>query len=241
MHPVIDERNSVYRSGGAAAENPDERLSMAEETYRELKRRIIYNEMPPGFQALEKEVQLTLGVSRTPLREALVRLQDEGLVELIPRRGVRVRQLSAQDILDIEELLACLEVEAVGKLAARHPAPEVVAELLDAIEQMDRALNEEDMIAWAEADHEFHRKIVGLSGNGQLTIVAQNFLEKAHRFRMLFLPVRGRPVYSNVNHASVVEAIRRGDAESARQLHRGHKHRISTEIADWIRALGIEE
>ena len=213
--------------------------TVSAKTYHELKRRIIYNELPPGFQALEKEIQLTLGVSRTPVREALVRLQDEGLVELIPRHGVRIVPLYSKDIEDIEEVLACLEVEAVRRLSSQKPNEEIIGRLINSITQLDLALDNNDLRAWAEADYYFHRLIISLSGNYQLQKMAQSFLDKAHRFRLLFLPIRSNLVYSNVNHASVIEAIKRGDTQTAQEIHRAHKSRIAMDRSDWIRQLGI--
>ena len=95
---------------------------------------------------------------------------------------------------------------------------------------MDSALEADDMTAWAEVDYNFHRLLVELCGNRHLSDVARNFLDKAHRFRLLTLTRREKPVYSNVNYAAVVDAIRRGDPQSALALMaklKINRHRVS--------------
>jgi DNA-binding GntR family transcriptional regulator len=214
---------------------------MGDEAYSALKSRIVLNELPPDYQALEEELARNLGMSRTPVREALVRLEREGFIELIPRRGMRVKRVSARDVREISEVLSCLECEAAERLAARKPSADEIARLEDAIAQMDRALESDDMGAWAEADYRFHSALIELCGNRHLIETARVFLEKAHRFRLLTTPLRAKPVYSNVNHAAVVEAIRRGDAQTALEIHRAHKRRWSRELGEVLARLGISD
>ena len=200
--------------------------------YRRIKQAIIAREMPPGYQALEPELALRLGMSRTPVREALVRLENEGFVELVPRRGMRVTPLSTTDIRDITALLACLEVEAAERLASEGVEAATLARFDAAIAGMDAALREADLDAWNDADYAFHLLLVGASRNRHLVDMAQRLLEKADRFRLLTSAHRLPPVYSNVNHAAVVEAIRHRDPQSAAEIHRSHKRRWMRELDD---------
>lgn len=205
---------------------------MVDKAYQALKHQIIYSELPPGYRSLEEDLAGRLGMSRTPVREALIRLENEGFVEVVPRKGMQVTPLTVRDIHEISELLSCLECEAAEKLAQRKPSSEEIGRLEAAIDAMDAALEADDMTAWAEADYSFHRLLLELCGNRHLAGVARNFLDKAHRFRLLTLPFREKPVYSNVNHAAVVEAIRRGDPQSALEIHRSHKRRWGRELND---------
>ncbi len=202
----------------------------AEQAYRRIKQAILDGEMPTGFHSLEPALALRLGMSRTPVHEALVRLQDEGYVELQTRRGMRVASLSLRDIREITELLACLEVEAAERTAARRLPPKDLMAFDAAIEAMDRALETRDIGAWNDADTRFHMLLIESCGNRHLIETAKRFLDQANRFRHLTSVHRKPPVYSNVNHAAVVEAIRRGDAQSAVEIHRAHKRR-------WLREL----
>ena len=101
----------------AAAPGP----SMVYAAYEQIRRRILDNVWPPGHRALEQEVALELGMSRTPVREALLQLQNEGLVEVIPRHGVRVLPVSPTDMREIYEILTALECMAAELLARRKP------------------------------------------------------------------------------------------------------------------------
>ncbi len=213
----------------------------ADVAYARIKEAVIRGEFAPGHKALEQELALRLGMSRTPIREALVRLAQERYIELVPRRGMRVSELSARDIREINEVLGGLEAQAAERLASRKLAPDELAQLDAAIAAMDRALESEDLTAWSEADYHFHRLLVEMCGNRTLIGIATQLLEKAHRFRVISTPQRSRPVYSNVNHAAVVEAIRRGDPQTAVEIHRSHKRRWSRELAEVLEKLGIGE
>lgn len=111
--------------GDAAARPPTThrrtggRILAGVRAYGEIKRRILDNEMPAGFQALEQELAELLEMSRTPVREALVRLADEGMVEVRPRHGMRVLPLSSADMREIYQILASLESTAAA-LAAEN-------------------------------------------------------------------------------------------------------------------------
>lgn len=226
------------RTTSAAAE----RRSLTDEAYATLRERILTNELSPGHRMLEEEIALSLGMSRTPVREALIRLEREKLVRLIPRRGVQIVPISARDLIEINELLSCLEATAAEKLAARKPPPEELAQLDAAVAAMDAALEADDMVAWTEADYRFHCQLVELCGNSHLRDVAKLYLDQAHRFRRRSISLREKPVYSTVNHASVVEAIRRGDPQTALEIHRSHKRRWTRELGDLIsRMPDVEE
>ena len=106
-----------------------ERKSLAASAYALLKDQIIDNRLPPGSQKLEEELALQLGMSRTPVREAIIRLEREGFVEVVPRRGVRVRALTKRDVREITEVLTCLESQAAERLAGRRLAPQEMARL----------------------------------------------------------------------------------------------------------------
>ncbi|HVL22160.1 MAG TPA: GntR family transcriptional regulator [Amaricoccus sp.] len=216
-----------------------QRRPMGELAYAELKREIIDGDLVPASQWLEEELAVRLGMSRTPVREALVRLEQEGFVQITPRRGIRVRELTRRDVLEVNEVLECLELQAVQRLAARGLGAEEMNRLDSTIAGMDEALARDDVHAWARADYAFHRLIIELAGNRHLETVATTFLDKAHRFRVKTLELRTRPRKSTSSHAATVEAIRRMDAEMALDIHRLHKRRWAREVEALIERLGL--
>jgi len=204
--------------------------SLVEVAYRTMRQRVIDNVWSPGYRALEQELALELGMSRTPVREALLRLQNEGLVEVIPRHGMRVLPVSADDMRDIYEMLTALEAMAAELAVRRRPSKAQLKPLVDAARDMERALKADDLDAWAAADESFHRYLVELSGNRLFIEAAQNCSDRAHRARSVTLRLRPKPTHSTREHMDVVEKIRAGDARAAFETHRAHRERGAREL-----------
>ncbi|MYZ44749.1 GntR family transcriptional regulator [Achromobacter sp. KS-M25] len=209
---------------------PQETPSMADQAYAELRRRILDNVFAPGYQALEQELALALGMSRTPIHEALICLQREGLVEVIPRRGMRVLPVSPADMREIYEVLTALECMAVEIVARRGPGAEELLPLDRATQDMAEALDADDLDAWARADERFHEQLVLLSHNRQLHQTVLNYWDRAHRARMFTLKLRPKPVNSTKEHFALVERLRAGDIEGAVRENRAHRERASREL-----------
>jgi DNA-binding GntR family transcriptional regulator len=204
--------------------------SMVEAAYEQMRRRILDNAWPPGHRALEHEVAAELGMSRTPVREALMRLQNEGLVEVIPRHGMRVLPVSAADMQEIYQILSALECLAAELLAARKPSAKELQPLVNATQAMDKALKNDDLDAWADADERFHQNLVDLSGNRQLQATVLNYWDRAHRARMFTLRLRPKPVNSTKEHMQMVERLRAGDIDGAVGVTRAHRERARHEL-----------
>ncbi len=205
-------------------------VSLVDAAYRQMRQRILDNVWPPGHRALEQEVALALGMSRTPVREALVRLQAEGLVEVVPRHGMRVLPVSPTDMHEIYEILTALEGMAVERLALRRPTAAELQPLVEATEAMDRTLAADDLDAWARADEQFHRQLVELAGNRQLQATVMNYWERAHRARMFSLRLRPKPENSTREHRALVERLIAGDAAGAARENRIHRERATREL-----------
>jgi DNA-binding GntR family transcriptional regulator len=204
--------------------------SLVSEAYEQIRRRILDIDWPPGHRALEQEVALALGMSRTPVREALLRLQSEGLVELIPRHGMRVLPVSPNDMREIYQVLTALECMAAELLAQRKPTAEELEPLVAATRAMDKALKAEDLDAWAAADERFHAQLVELSGNRQLQATVLNYWDRAHRARLFTLRLRPAPVNSTKEHMQMVERLSAGDAAGAAAVTRAHRERANREL-----------
>ncbi len=203
---------------------------MVDAAHEQIRRRILDNAWPPGHRMLEQEVALALGMSRTPVREALVRLQAEGLVEVVPRHGMRVLPVSPTDMREIYEILTALECLAAEQLARRRPSDDEMRPLVEATDAMDRALAVDDLDAWARADELFHAQLVALAGNRLLQATVMNHWDRAHRARMFSLRLRPKPVNSTREHRALVERILAGDAEGAARENRAHRERASREL-----------
>lgn len=204
--------------------------SLVDEAYQQIRHRILDNVWPPEHRALEQEVALALGMSRTPVREALLRLQGEGLVEVIPRHGLRVLPVSPADMREIYQILTALECMAAELLAERKPSDQELKPLVAASLAMDKALKADDLDAWAAADERFHVHLLELAGNRQLQATVLNYGDRAHRARMFSLRLRPKPVSSTREHMHMVERLRAGDAAGAAAVTRAHRERASREL-----------
>jgi DNA-binding GntR family transcriptional regulator len=209
------------------AEKPASRV---DEAHALLRLRILDNVYPPGHQALESEIADELGISRTPVREALLRLASEGLVEVVPRHGMRVLPVSAGDMAEIYVVLAALESAAAEQLANRRPSDAELKPLVEATRDMGRALKADDLDAWAAADARFHQGLVELAGNRTLQDAVQRLGDRVHRARQFTLRLRPKPVNSTREHGALLERIRAGDAVGAVRINREHRERASREL-----------
>lgn len=206
------------------------RRSLVDKAYREIRQRILDNVYPAGHRALEQEFADELGLSRTPVREALLKLQSDGLVEVVPRHGARVLPVSPDDMREIYQMLTAIEPMAAELVARKNLPAADLQPLVDASRDMTTALKNDDLDAWALADERFHRLMIALAGNRLIVETSQSLWDRAHRARMVTLRLRPRPVNSTREHNAIVEAIRAGDAVEAARLHRAHRERGSREL-----------
>ncbi len=204
--------------------------SRADEAYSRLKSDIRENRMPPGYLEPEPELATRLGMSRTPVHEALIRLQAEGMVELVPRRGARVLPISAEDMREIYGILKALEPEAAARLAAQNPDERALAPLDAANDAMTAALEDGDLDAWAAADDRFHQTLLRLHGNRRLAQFVSSLFDQSHRARMVTLRLREPPIISTAEHRVILEFLRRGDVDGTRDAFRRHRERTSSEL-----------
>ncbi len=200
------------------------------DAYERLKEEIRSNRLPPGFQAPEPEIALRMGMSRTPVREALIRLEAEGLVELIPRRGARVLPIRPDDMAEIYEILTALEPEAAANLAREKPTDAQLMPLDRATTKMEKALKAGDLDAWAEADDLFHRTLLAMHGNQRLLGFVASLFDQAHRARIVTLRMRDTPYRSTQDHRQILEHLRAGDVEATRTAFREHRQRAANEL-----------
>jgi DNA-binding GntR family transcriptional regulator len=210
--------------------------------YARLKQKVLDNEYPPGATVLEQDLAAELNLSRTPVREALVRLEQDGLVQIVPRHGARIAALSPADMREIYEVLMSLEPTAVELLARRRPDRAELAPLVAACDAMEEALEVPggDLKAWAAADEAYHMHLASLCGNRRLAAMIMTVWEQAHRARMFTLTLRPLPKRSTQEHREVVEAILRGDVAGARDLYAAHRRRGGEELMSIIERHGFQ-
>lgn len=214
--------------------------SSAEKCYEWVKRQIVTNGMPPGTAIDERQLAEKIGVSRTPVREAVLRLRSEGFIENLPRRGAYVRGLTVEDLRHLYDVVTALEVMAVGLIAGRKDRNSAVAELEALCEDLGKALDHPQQ--WTKADEAFHRALLSNADNAPLTrsgLLHRDLAQRAH-----FVADRARPKgterASVENHAELVELIANGETTAARENHFAQRERGSQTLLSAIEALGLQ-
>lgn len=218
--------NATEKVTGAGGGQP--KTTLVNLAYDHIRREIMEGTLGPNTQMLEQELAERLEMSRTPVREALIRLMREGLIEILPRRGMRVLPISVEDMGEIYEVVTILEARAAERLAEQRPTRKFLQPMIAANTAMRHALDAGDLLAWAEADDRFHAALTQLCGNRRLADMAATVSVQLHRARIATLHLRPRPSRSNQDHVALVDAILAGDSERAYQIHYQHRKRAMT-------------
>jgi len=196
---------------------------------------IFSGELAADSNHLETELAERLGMSRTPVREASLMLAAQGLLQVQPRKGVRITAISAQDMAQIYEVLTELECLAVRRAAQAGLSSADLEPLGACIEQMEYAIASEDRLGWSTGDEAFHTELVRLGGNAHVEEIVRHYNDRVRRARAITLQMRPLPVKSNHDHRAVYEAILAGDGTSAEAVHRAHRTHAREMLTDLLR------
>ena len=195
--------------------------ALYQEVAERLRQRIFAHELTPGTWIDEQKLAEQYGISRTPLREALKVLASEGLVELKPRRGCYVTEISRQDLDDIFPLMAMLEGRCAAE-AIKRARPADINSLKHIHERLESAARDGRIDAFFEANQEFHKRIQELSGNRWLLSVIQDLRKVLKLSRLHSLSLEGRLQQSLDEHRLIMSALAGGDAARAEKLMHDH-------------------
>lgn len=194
--------------------NMNEYLPLRDVVFNTLRQAILRGELKPGERLMEIALANRLGVSRTPVREAIRMLELEGLVIMIPRRGAQVAQITEQDLNDVLEVRLGLEELAV-RFACERITDEEIKALGMAVKEFEKKMSNNDLSAQAEADVKFHEIIYGATHNRRLIQIINNIREQMYRYRIEYLKdVESRKTLVK-EHYEICDALKRRDAESA--------------------------
>ena len=195
--------------------------ALYQEVAERLRQRIFAHELTPGTWIDEQKLAEQYGISRTPLREALKVLASEGLVELKPRRGCYVTEISRQDLDDIFPLMAMLEGRCAAD-AVKAAKPADIKGLKEIHARLEAAAREGRIDAFFEANQEFHRRIQGLANNRWLLSVIQDLRKVLKLSRLHSLPLEGRLQQSLEEHRAIMAAFEAGEVAKAEKFMHDH-------------------
>jgi len=212
----------------------DAYLPLRDVVFKTLRQAILKGDLKPGERLMEIQLANKLGVSRTPIREAIRKLELEGLVLMIPRKGAEVAKITEKSLRDVLEVRRALERLAV-RLVCERITPEGVAELKQAARDFENILESDDITRVAEADVAFHDVIYFATDNRKLIQILSNLQEQMYRYRVEYLKRVEAHDQIIMEHNKLIEAIENGDKESAASFISIHIENQVERVADTIR------
>ncbi len=219
--------------------NMNESLPLRDVVFNTLRKAILRGELKPGERLMEIQLANKLGVSRTPIREAIRKLELEGLVLMIPRKGAEVAQITEKNMQDVLEVRKALEELSV-QLACERITPEQVEEMKMAAEDFRKVLKSGDVTKIAEADVKFHDIIFAATNNQRLITLLNNLREQMYRFRVEYL--KQKECYPQLleEHDKLIALISGGEVEEACELMGCHIDNQASTVSDVIRRDQVE-
>ena len=217
---------SVSAGGG-------ERVTVRRRVTESLRGALVTGSMRPGALYSAPSLAATLGVSATPVREAMLDLAKEGLVEPVRNKGFRVTELTDADLDEITELRALIEVPTTAGIAGAYTddwSAEMAA-LRDIADEIVRHAGDGDLIAYVEADRRFHLRLLSLAGNRRLVDVVGDLRSRSRLFGLADLVAAGRLVPSAHEHHELLDLIVAGDPVAVTDLMRRHIGHVRAEWA----------
>ncbi len=220
--------------------NMNEYLPLRDVVFNTLRDAILRGELVPGERLMEIQLAEQLGVSRTPIREAIRKLELEGLVLMIPRKGAEVARISEKNLRDVLEVRRSLE-ELASELACQRITDEQIAELEAAQQRFIEAVDNGDATQIAETDEAYHDVIYNATNNDRLVQILNNLREQMYRYRLEYIKDESKRQILVVEHDQILKSIKNRHVEEARRSMREHIDNQEITILQNIRAQDEKE
>ena len=209
------------------------RDSASARAYHWTRERVLDGTFPGGTMLSEGEVSERVGVSRTPVREAFLRLAAEGVLQLFPKRGALVTSMSERDVRDVLEARLLVEPWAAAEAARQGDREDLVASLAQHVDHLRERGEAGDVVGYQEADRAFHEAIVTATGNALLIGFYRTLRDRQLRIGAVAnSAVKGRAATILAEHLAIMRAIEKGDADGVGEMVRAH-------VETTRRALGV--
>ncbi len=199
----------------------DEFLPLRDVVFNTLRQAILTGELKPGERLMEIHLANKLGVSRTPIREAIRKLELEGLVTMIPRRGAEVAQITEKSMNDVLEVRRAMDVLCV-ELACERISEEELAQLKLACEHFEQTVKTKDVKKIAQADVALHDIILQATGNRRLIQLVNNLSEQMYRYRYEYIKDFSQHETLVEEHRIIYESMVKKDKETASEAAKVH-------------------
>ena len=214
--------------------NTDAYLPLRDVVFNTLREAILRGDLKPGERLMELQLAAKLGVSRTPIREAIRMLQQEGLAVTIPRRGAEVAGMTEKDMEDVLQIREALEILAV-QLASEKVTDEQVDELAEKVKAFEEVLKTKDIKQIAQADIDFHDVIYTAADNPKLLGMLNNLREQIYRYRVEYLKDEKNYPRLIEEHQQILDGLRRRDKAYVAEMTRTHVDNQANAVKNIIR------
>ena len=201
--------------------NMDAYLPLRDVVFNTLREAILKGDLKPGERLMELQLASKLGVSRTPIREAIRMLEQEGLAVTMPRRGAEVAKMTLKDMDDVVDICHELDEQAV-RLACGKISEEQLGQLVEVKEEFEASTKSKDVKKIAEADVRFHDIIYEATGNPKLVTLLNNLREQVYRYRVEYVKDPLNYPTLIAEHEAIVDAVKARDAKRAVQAMHEH-------------------
>jgi DNA-binding GntR family transcriptional regulator len=215
---------------GQRRSRPPLRATAASRIYQELRAELVSMRRRPGDAVSESEIALAYGVSRTPVREAILKLADEGLLDVFPQSGIFVSRIPLAALPEAIIIRKALE-ETTARLAAQHATTSQILQLRAIVERQREADEAGDRVGFHQADELFHAEIAEVARHPGIWTLIQQVKVHVDRYRQLTLPVAGRMTQVIAEHERILKGIEAHDPEGARAAMERHLERLLRDIS----------
>ena len=195
--------------------------SLSDRIFEIIEKAILSGSVRPGERIIETELAKNLGISKSPVREALKKLEGEGIVQLVPRKGFFVRNIDRKSIDDLCDVMFIIELEA-ARLSLQKKTEAVCKKIDEILDQMKRHLRRRDYASYVSANRQFHGLFYDLTENEWILKISQMFFKESDMLRSLSLYTSDRFSRSIEEHYAIADAYKKGDKERLERAVKKH-------------------
>ena len=202
-----------------------------QKAYHVLKRAIIREDLTPNSKLILSEIAQSLGISNTPVREAINKLASEGLVKIIPNKGIVVKEINIDDFQEILQVRAFLD-GLIAKLSVEKITDKEINDMMEITHKMEQYVKEDDRLTYNDLDIKFHDFLLTIAGNNTLKEIYNNLIVHGHRFRLRTLKIPDRMEKSLKEHLEIALRIKERNPDEATRVSQEHVENILHSIEE---------
>jgi len=199
---------------------------LSQKAYRVLKRAIIRGDLTPNSKLILTEIAKSLRISITPIREAISKLASEGLVTIIPNKGMMVKEIDIDDFQESLQVRAFLD-GLIAKLATEKITDKEIDNMMGMMHEMEQCVKEDDRLTYNDLDIKFHDFLLTIAENNTLKEIYNNLIEHGYRFRLRTLKISDRMGKSLKEHREIALKIKERNPDEANRVSQKHIESIS--------------